>query len=129
MRSGGKRPGQRSCIGCGRKTDKRELLRFVRSEEGRLRFDPKQIAPGRGGYLCPHEACFAAAVRKRRLSNRFRGQLKEDLASLMRYLDRAAKPGSTPKNTVHASVAGPGDAEGQINRTPDPAAAPSGSDA
>jgi len=103
---GKKNIGERTCMGCGRKAHKSELLRFVSDEGGRILFDPAQQAPGRGGYLCRREACFNEAVKRRRVSVRFRRDLKVDARSLMRlvpesYLcgvedltgtDRKAKP-------------------------------------
>jgi predicted RNA-binding protein YlxR (DUF448 family) len=80
---GKKRVGERTCIGCGAKAHKAELLRFVRTDEGRLCFDLTQKEPGRGGYLCPREACFTLTAKKRRLSIRYRREVKEDPASLM----------------------------------------------
>lgn len=73
---------QRSCMGCGRKAHKSELLRFVLDDEGKLRFDPSQGAPGRGGYLCRREACFDRAAKKRRISFRFRREVRVEVFSL-----------------------------------------------
>ncbi len=72
---GKKRPGERSCIGCGRKADKNDLLRFVVQEERSILFDIRQQKSGRGGYLCPEERCFNTAVKKRRFTLR----LKKDV--------------------------------------------------
>ena len=103
---GKKKIAERTCMGCGRKAHKLELLRFVVDEGGRILFDPAQQATGRGGYLCRREACFNEAVKRRRVSVRFRRDLKIDAPSLIRivpepYLcgaedltgtDRRAKP-------------------------------------
>jgi predicted RNA-binding protein YlxR (DUF448 family) len=69
-------------MGCGRKAHKSELLRFVVDQEGKLLFDPGQEAPGRGGYFCPREACFDRAAKKRRISVRFRRDVRVDMHSL-----------------------------------------------
>jgi len=83
---------ERSCIGCGRKTAKDELLRFVRREDATLLFDESQREAGRGGYLCPQEACFASALKKRRLSVRFRREVREDLSSLLDRVRHRLQP-------------------------------------
>jgi predicted RNA-binding protein YlxR (DUF448 family) len=83
---GKKNTGERTCMGCGRKEHKSELLRFVVDEEGNILFDRRQRAPGRGGYLCRREACLAEAVKKRRISVRLRRDVKMDLPSLVQVV-------------------------------------------
>ena len=69
---GNHRNRERTCVGCGRKTDKKELFRFVARDEKKILFDLKQQFSGRGGYLCPNETCFLVAAKKRRLAMRLR---------------------------------------------------------
>lgn len=69
---------ERTCLGCGRKAPKERLLRFVVREDGTLALDLDQIRPGRGGYLCPEKGCFLLAARRKRLSVRFRREVKID---------------------------------------------------
>ena len=79
-------------MGCGKKLTKPELLRFVRQPDGSLLLDLYQREEGRGGYVCPQTSCFELATRKRRLSARFRGEVKADSSSLLTtVLDRAAR--------------------------------------
>lgn len=73
-----RKPPLRTCIGCGRSTDKRDLVRVVRSSEGDVTVDPSGKANGRGAYLCCAQECFDAAVRKRRFDATLRVSLKED---------------------------------------------------
>jgi uncharacterized protein len=80
---GKKNIGERTCIGCGRKAHKGDLLRLVVDEEGRIVVDAKQRAPGRGGYLCRREQCFDQAAKRRRMSVRFRRDVKVDSSSLI----------------------------------------------
>ena len=80
---GKKNIGERTCMGCGRKAHKSDLLRFVVDEKGKILFDPAQRAPGRGGYLCRREACFDQAVKRRRVSFRFHRDVKVDAPSLI----------------------------------------------
>ncbi len=47
----------RTCVMCKNKTDKRQLLRIVRTPEGTVEFDPTGKKNGRGAYLCTQEAC------------------------------------------------------------------------
>jgi predicted RNA-binding protein YlxR (DUF448 family) len=71
----------RSCVGCGRKAPKRELLRFV-ARNGRL--VPGSTEPGRGAYTCHRVSCFERAVARRAFNRTLkeRVQVEPDLASL-----------------------------------------------
>ena len=48
----------RSCLSCGRKAPKSELLRFVWRRDTVLA-DQRQRASGRGAYSCDNEQCRA----------------------------------------------------------------------
>ena len=59
----------RTCVGCGRKAGKTELLRFV-ATRGRLTH--AQHATGRGAYTCHRLACFERAAARRAFSRGLR---------------------------------------------------------
>lgn len=67
--------GQRSCIVCGCKDAKRGLLRFVKSPDGQVSFDPTGRAAGRGAYVCSAE-CLRTA-RKGRLEHALKTKLDQ----------------------------------------------------
>ena len=50
----------RSCIGCGAKKPKRELIRIVREPDGSIHPDASDRSNGRGAYLCRDIACSVA---------------------------------------------------------------------
>ena len=77
------RIGERTCMGCGRKTYKKDLLRFVVHDNEEVLFDSKQNMPGRGGYLCPKQTCFSLAGKKRKKAVRLRRANKIDPSSLL----------------------------------------------
>jgi hypothetical protein len=62
----------RTCLGCRRPRPQAELLRIVRTPDGRLEADPRRRAGGRGAYLCRREACLSECVRRARWSHAFR---------------------------------------------------------
>lgn len=68
----------RTCIGCTTGSDKRALVRVVRTPEGDVSVDSTGKANGRGAYLCAQPECFDAAVRRKRLDSALRVHLKED---------------------------------------------------
>ena len=74
----------RTCIVCGRKAPKRELIRVVREPTGAVAMDATGRKSGRGAYLCPEDTCWQAAVKKGRLSHALRVELAlEDRERLM----------------------------------------------
>ena len=46
----------RTCVVCGKKSEKRGLVRIVASAEGRVELDPSGKMNGRGAYICS-EGC------------------------------------------------------------------------
>lgn len=58
---------QRSCTVCRKTTEKKFLLKFVRSLDGEILFDEKGQLPSRGAWLCPKAACMKKAFDKRLL--------------------------------------------------------------
>ena len=57
----------RTCVGCRTARPKRELVRLVRQASGEVVVDPSGKLNGRGAYLCPDEACWTQAERRRGL--------------------------------------------------------------
>lgn len=81
----------RTCIACHASSDKKSLLRIVRTPDGAVEIDPSGKAAGRGAYVCANDACFEKACAKQMLGGRLRTKvgrddyerLKRDFASLM----------------------------------------------
>lgn len=53
----------RTCVGCGKKTDKADLIRFA-AVDGRIVVDAGYRLPGRGAYSCRQENCLRLLVKK-----------------------------------------------------------------
>ena len=66
----------RTCIGCGRRDDKRKLRRMIISHEGRIAWDDLQQRKGRGAYVCNTAKCMKSALNESRLSKAFRQNTK-----------------------------------------------------
>lgn len=83
---------ERSCVACGNKIPKRELVRIVRSPQGEVSVDLGGKAPGRGAYLCAENACWTLALSRGRLSRSLGAALSgETMAALRAYAaERAA---------------------------------------
>jgi len=59
--AGSKHVPMRMCVVCRDKTNKRSLIRVVRTEHG-IRVDPSGKLNGRGAYLCDRMSCWERAV-------------------------------------------------------------------
>jgi predicted RNA-binding protein YlxR (DUF448 family) len=58
---------ERSCVACGDKKPKAELLRIVRSPEGVVYVDRNGKAQGRGAYICGPK-CWDSALGRGKLA-------------------------------------------------------------
>ncbi len=77
---------QRTCVSCGTVSAKRQFVRIVRSPEGTVRPDPTGKKPGRGAYLCSDQACWANAVKKKRLERSLKVSLSaQDIEELTAF--------------------------------------------
>lgn len=82
----------RTCLGCGREAEKRDLVRIVRSPEGEVFVDPSGKKSGRGAYVCAQETCLEAAIRKGRIGHALRATVKEDdIERLRREFEQIAQ--------------------------------------
>jgi predicted RNA-binding protein YlxR (DUF448 family) len=74
---------ERTCIGCGEKKEKKELIRIVRTEEGGLLPDPTGRRNGRGAYLCQNPACLEKAIKQKALQRSFREEIPTEMLSAL----------------------------------------------
>ena len=73
---------ERTCVACGSKKPKRELVRVASSPQGEVSVDPTGKAPGRGAYVCGPQ-CWEPALGRGRLARSLGRSLSgDDLASL-----------------------------------------------
>lgn len=66
---------RRTCTGCGKVREKKEMLRIVRTQNGDIKYDLKGKIPGRGAYVCYDISCVESAFNKKGLSK----TLKKDV--------------------------------------------------
>ena len=69
----------RTCLGCRRKTNKSDLIRIVRSTDGRVHADPLAKAPGRGAYLCRDAECLKRVRKSGALARSLKVQIPEEV--------------------------------------------------
>ena len=80
-----RKPSIRSCVGCGRAADKRDIVRIVRTADGDVHVDPSGKADGRGAYVCAELPCFEAAIVKPRLAHALRATIGEEDVERLRH--------------------------------------------
>ena len=69
----------RQCLGCREMKPNMELIRVVRSPEGKVSLDFKGKLPGRGAYVCPDPACLARARKSKALERAFSAALPPEV--------------------------------------------------
>ena len=75
----------RTCIGCQCKKPKKEMIRIIRTPEGKIEIDKTGKKSGRGAYLCGNVKCLDIALRKNSLNK----SLKQDIP--LKTLDELRK--------------------------------------
>lgn len=84
---------QRTCVGCGTTSAKREFIRVVRTPEGRVEADPTGKRPGRGAYLCASAACWQQALKRDRLARSLKTTISpQDREALLEFGRRLGLP-------------------------------------
>lgn len=63
---------ERTCIGCGVKQGKSELIRLVLGPDGLVVRDDWGKGKGRGAYVCPSSSCWKNLEKERVLKRAFR---------------------------------------------------------
>ena len=74
---------QRTCVACGTTTNKRGLIRIVRTADG-IVADPTGKLAGRGAYVCGQSACWDGALSKGRLEHSLKSRLTAKDADALR---------------------------------------------
>ena len=62
----------RTCISCGKKRAKDDLIRLYLDEKGRVGKDINGKMPGRGAYVCKNRSCQEKLSKNKRFKRLFR---------------------------------------------------------
>jgi hypothetical protein len=77
---------ERTCIGCRSHQGKRDLIRIVRTPQGRVVIDPSGKANGRGAYIHHLRLCWEKALKGGTISHALRTTpAKEDVEALRAF--------------------------------------------
>ena len=81
----------RMCVGCREMTEKKELIRVVRSPEGEVSLDPVGKKPGRGAYVCRSADCLKRAIKQKQLERQLDVTLPPETAEALTAAMEAAQ--------------------------------------
>lgn len=70
---------QRTCILCGDKINKKDLIRIVKNKDGEIFHDASGKANGRGAYICSKKECIDAIVKGNILNRTFKMEIEKEI--------------------------------------------------
>ena len=79
-----KKEPQRTCLGCKESKDKKELIRIVKQNDGKIFIDKTGKANGRGSYICNNIECLEKAIKSKRLENNFETKIDNEIYESLR---------------------------------------------
>ena len=79
-----KKEPQRTCLGCKDSKDKKELIRIVKQNDGKIFIDKTGKANGRGAYICNNIECLEKAIKSKRLENNFETKIDNEIYESLR---------------------------------------------
>ena len=82
----------RMCTGCGEMKSKKELIRVVKSKEGKISLDLTGKKAGRGAYLCSDPECLKKARKARRLEKALSSRIPDEIYDEMERQMAALRP-------------------------------------
>ena len=69
----------RKCIVCKEHSDKSEMLRFVKTADGKVALDRTQKADGRGVWVDGSEDCTSPLIKKKMLNAAFKSNVGDEI--------------------------------------------------
>ena len=79
-----KKVPQRRCIGCYESKPKNELIRVVRTTDGKICVDKTGKINGRGAYICNSTDCLEKAIKGKKLEKEFDTNISEEVYEVLR---------------------------------------------
>lgn len=84
----------RTCVACRGTSDKRTMMRVVRTPDGPVAYDPTGKANGRGAYVCAAEECIRSAMKRKALDRSLKATVQPDLFDVLLAAVTPEPPGS-----------------------------------
>jgi hypothetical protein len=90
----------RTCISCGKKNAKADMVRLVTDEDGFLLLDLLMEKKGRGAYICDSRECGEGLLKNKRLQRVFRRDKPVLVAGLTRAEGFSSRKGKESRDQV-----------------------------
>ena len=74
----------RTCMGCGEQKTKKELIRIVKSKDGKISIGKTGKADGRGAYICDNAECLNKAIKSKRIEKNFELKIPDEIYEELR---------------------------------------------
>lgn len=75
---------QRMCVGCREMKNKKELIRVVRTPEGKIEVDQSGKKSGRGAYICPQLNCLQQALKGKNLQKALEQDIPDEVIDVLK---------------------------------------------
>ena len=75
---------QRTCMGCNKKKDKKELIRIVKNNKNEINIDRTGKQEGRGAYICDDITCLEKVIKSKRLEKVFDYKISDEIYEKLR---------------------------------------------
>ena len=79
-----KRNPQRTCMGCNKKKDKKDLIRIVKNKENKIKIDRTGKLEGRGAYICDNIECLEKVIKSKRLERTLDTKISQEIYESLR---------------------------------------------
>lgn len=73
----------RRCTGCGEQKPKKELVRVVKTPDGKILLDLTGKISGRGAYICNNAECLKKARKSKRIDRTFEMTIPDEVYKQM----------------------------------------------
>ena len=74
----------RKCCGCGKESNKENLIKITRNKNGEVRIKPDSKFTGRSVYICKKRECIEKALKKGKLFKILKSKMDETLKEKIR---------------------------------------------
>lgn len=75
---------QRTCMGCNRKSDKKDFIRIVKNKDKEVFIDKVGKSEGRGAYICDNIECLEKLIKNKRLEKIFDMKISDEIYDNLR---------------------------------------------
>ena len=75
---------QRTCMGCGTKKEKNELLKITKNKQNTINIDKTGKNEGRGAYICYSIDCLNKCIKNKRLERSLGIKIENEIYEKLR---------------------------------------------